>query len=289
VLHCPLSFRASSTVLRSLLLVGPGLISWVPHCTTSLGWALRLGFPGLQQAQRPRAEPWVGGADCTMQSGGKKALLVLRVPSAACSRGKALTLKQGEVMGLRLGEPWHGERVTTVRLALCERCGWPSQVVSDCGSALKQGIIDTLLEAPHRASWISDVRHVVANALKHDEATLSLFQPLQSLCTRRRHRLQQTRLAFLLPPQARAQGRLRSVSRQVEWGLQPLASLAVKAQERSPEATALALALRGLKPFKMVLTPCGRHTPCGNEGMKRVKTPGWRTESMPAWQERRSD
>src|SRR5712664_1914389 len=197
VFHCTLSFRASSKVLRALLLVGAGLISWVPHFTTSIGWALRLGLHCLQQAQRPLDEPWVCVADFTVQLGCKKALIVLRVPVSAFSMGRALTLKQVEVIGLRLGETWNGARVNTVLRALFERCGWPSHVVSDCGSDIKKGIVETILEAPKRASWISDVRHVVANALKHYYAKLSLFQQFQRLCTRMRYRLQQTRLAHI--------------------------------------------------------------------------------------------
>ena len=165
--HCTLSFRASSKVLRAFLLVGTGLISWVPHFTTGIGWALRLGLHRFQQAQRHLDEPWVCIADFTMQIGCKKALIVLRVPVSACSQGKALTLQQVEVIGLSLGETWNGARVNTVLLALFERCGWPSHVVSDCGSDIKKGIVETLLEAPNRASWISDVSHFVANALKH--------------------------------------------------------------------------------------------------------------------------
>jgi len=159
-------------------------------------------------------------------------------------------------------------------------------VVSDCGSDIKKGIVDTLLEAPNRASWISDVSHFIANALKHYYAKMSLFQHFQSLCTRMRHRLQQTRFAFLLPPKARAKGRFLSVSRQVEWGLHTLAYLEMKERERSPEATALALALRGLKPFKMFLTTFVRNTTCVNEVMKIVKTQGLSTASMQACQER---
>ena len=225
MLHCTLSFRASSKVLRSFLLVGAGLISWVPHFTTGIGWALRLGLHCIQQAQHPLDEPWVCIADFTIQIGSKKALIVLRVPVSAVRMGKALTLKQVEVIGLSLGETWNGARVNTVLLSLFKRCGWPSSVVSDCGSDIKKGIVDTLLEAPHRASWISDVSHFVANALKHYYAKLALFQQFQSLCTRIRHRLQQTKFAFLLPPKARAKGRFLSVSRQAEWGLQTLAYL----------------------------------------------------------------
>ena len=141
--NCALSFRASSKVLRAFLLVGPRLISWVPHFTTSIGWALRLGLHCLQQAQHPLDEPWVCVADFTMQIGCKKALIVLRVAISAFSMGKALTLKQVEVIGLSLGETWNGERVNTVLLALFERCGWPSPVGSACGSESQQGIVET--------------------------------------------------------------------------------------------------------------------------------------------------
>ncbi len=273
---CTLSFRASSKVLRFFLLVGAGLISWVPHFTTGIGWALRVGLHCLQQAQRPLDEPWVCIADFTIQIGSKKALMVLRVPVSALSLGKALTLKQVEVIGLSLGETWNSDRVNTVLLSLFERCGWPSHVVSDCGSDIKKGIVETLLEAPNRASWISDVSHFVANALKHSYAKLILFQQFQSLCTRMRHRLQQTKFAFLLPPKARAKGRFLSVSREKE-------------REHSPEASALAQALRGLKPLKMFLTTFVRNTTCVNEVMRIVKTHGLSAASMPASQERLGD
>jgi hypothetical protein len=220
-----------------------------------------------------------------VQIGCQKALIVLRVPVSASSQGKALTLKQVEVIGLSLGETWNGERVRTVLLALFKRCGWPAHVVSDCGSDSKKGIVDTLLEAPNRASWISDVSHFVANVLKHYYAKLSLFQQFQSLCTRMRQRLQQTRFAFLLPPKARAKGRFLSASHQAEWGLRTIAYVEAKARGAAPEAAALAQALRGLKSFKLFLMTFVRNTTCLNQVMKIVKTQGLRTESMQACQE----
>ncbi len=162
-------------------------------------------------------------------------------------------------------------------------------MVSDCGSDSKQGIVDTLLEAPNRASWISDVSHVVANVLKHYYTKWSLFQQFQRLCTRMRHRLQHTRFAFLLPPKARAKGRLLSASRPAEWGLQTLAYLEVQEREASPEVSALAQALRGLKSFKLFLMTFVRNTPCVNQVMKIVKTQGLSAESMQACQETLGD
>ena len=100
-------------MLSAFLLVGAGLISWVPHFTTGIEWALRVGLHCLQQAQCHLDEKWVGIADFTMQIGSKKALIVLRVPLAALNQGKALTLKQVEVIGLSLSETWNGERVKT--------------------------------------------------------------------------------------------------------------------------------------------------------------------------------
>jgi len=285
VFHCTLSFRASSKVLRALLLVGTGLLSWVPHFTTGIEWALRLGLHRLQQAQRHLDGPWVCIADFTIQIGCKKALIVLRVPISAVSQGTALTLKQVEVIGLSLGETWNGERVKTVLLALFERCGWPSHVVSDCGSDMKKGIVETVRKAPKGASWISDVSHAVANALKHYYATLSIFQQFQSLCTRMRHRLQQTRFAFLLPPKARAKGRFLSASRQAEWGLRTLAYLEAREREASPDVSALAQALRGLKSFKLFLMTFVRNTTCVNQVMKIVKTHGLSAESIQTAQE----
>lgn len=289
VFHCTLSFRAASKVLRALLLVGAGLISWVPHFTTGIAWALRLGLHRLQQAQRPLTEPWVCIADFTIQIGCKKALIVLRVPVSAVSQGKALTLHQVEVIGLSLGETWNGARVKTVLLALFTRCGWPAYVVSDCGSDIKTGIVATVLEAPRQTSWISDVGHFVANALKHSYAKLSIFQQFQRLCTRLRQRLQQTRFAFLLPPKARAKGRFLSASRQAAWGLQTLAYLEAKERTASPEVSALAQALRGLKSFKLFLITFVRNTTCVNQVMKIVKTQGLSAESIHAAQAILSD
>ena len=167
VFNCHLSFRASSRVLKALALIAVGLIAWLPHFTTGMEWALRVGLYCVQKAQRPLDAKWVCIADLTIQIGSKKARMVLRVPRSLLRQGKALALKQVEVIGLRLSQTWNGELVNTYLLALFERCGWPAPVVSDCGSDIKKGIADTLLKAPKAASWISDMTHVVANALKH--------------------------------------------------------------------------------------------------------------------------
>jgi len=266
-----------------------GLIAWLPHFTTGIGWALRVGLHCLQKAQRRLDEKWVCIADFTIQTGSKKALIVLRVPLSALTTGQAVTLKQAEVIGLSLGETWNGARVKTVLKSLFARCGWPCQIVSDCGSDIKKGIVDTLLEAPNGASWSRDITHLVANALKHYYAKLALFQQFQTMCTRIRQRLQQTQFAFLLPPKARAKGRFLNVSRQAEWGLRTIAYLEEKEREHTPEASALAYSLRGLKSFKPFLTHFVRNTQCVNEVMRIVKTQGLSVDTIQACQVRLGD
>jgi hypothetical protein len=135
-------------------------------------------------------------------------------------------------------------------------------------------------------AWLSDITHVVANALKHYSVDLSLFQQFQPLCTRLRQRLQQTRLAFLFPPKARTKGRCLNVSRQAEWGLRTMAYVHEKERAHAPEAPALAQALRGLKPFHPFLTPVVRKTPCLNAVMQMVKTQGRSVATLHACQER---
>jgi hypothetical protein len=179
-------------------------------------------------------------------------------------------------------------------MAKRKHCNAQNRLFSMCDETpgiadIKKGIVDTLRGAPNRASWISDVTHVVANALKHYYAKLSLFQQFQTLCTRIRGRLQQTKFAFLLPPKARAKGRFLSVSRQVEWGLRTIAYVEEKKRETSPDASAIGQALRGLKPFKPFLMTFVRNTQCVNEVMKIVKTQGLSVESMQACQERLGD
>ena len=101
--------------------------------------------------------------------------------------------------------------------------------------------------------------------------------------------LQQTKLAFLLPPTARAKGRFLSVSRQAEWGLRTIAYLDEKERETSVEAATLADALRGLKPFKAFLTIFVRNTQCLNEVMRIVKTQGLSMETIHACQQTLGD
>ena len=133
------------------------------------------------------------------------------------------------------------------------------------------------------------MRQVVAHAVQHASAQRAFVPQWQGLGTRMRHRLQPPRWAFLLPPHARTKGRWLSASRQAAWGLHTLADLALKERAVSPEVSALAQALRGLKSCKLWRMTCVRQTPCGPQGMQMVPTHGWRAESMPAGQETRSD
>ena len=163
-------------------------------------------------------------------------------------------------------------------------------MVSDCGADIKKGIVETLLEAPNRASWISDVSHMVANALQRSYAKLSLFSAVSApvhayappVFSRRA-------LPFFLPPKARTKGRFLSASRQAEWGLRTLAYLEAKEREASPEVSALAQALRGLKSFQLFLMTFVRNTACVNQVMKIVKTQGLSAGSMHACQETLGD
>jgi hypothetical protein len=71
--------------------------------------------------------------------------------------------------------------------------------------------------------------------------------------------------------------------------LQTLDYLEAKEREQAPEAAALALALRGLKSFRLFLITLARNTTCLNEVMQIVKTQGLSTASIQTCQERLTD
>jgi hypothetical protein len=76
------------------------------------------------------------------------------------------------------------------------------------------------------------------------------------------------------------------VRRPAEWGLRTIASWEEQEREQAPEPAVRPQSLRGRKPCKPFLTPFVRQTPCLNEVMRRVQTPGVSVESRPAGQER---
>ena len=98
----------------------------MPHFTTGIGWALRLGLHCLQQAQRHLDEPGVhrrfDDADWVQESPHRA-----EGPRPCSCQGQALTLKQVEVIGLRLGETWNSARVNTV-LRFSSAVGGPRTV-----------------------------------------------------------------------------------------------------------------------------------------------------------------
>jgi hypothetical protein len=209
----------------------------------------------------------------------------LRVPLSIVRQGPAVTLPQGEGRGLRRSQTWHGALGTTYLRALFARCGWPAPVVRACGAERKPGRAAPFLQAPHAAAWLSDMPHVGANALKPSSADCSLLPQVQTRCTRSRGRLQQTTVAFLLPPQGRGTGRWRNGSRPAQGGLRTRAAGEENARATAVEAATRAEGLRGRQPLKALLTIFGRHTPWVHEVRRMVPTQGMSRETRPACQQ----
>ena len=111
VVQAVVSYRS---VPRMLGLLGGAMafgLGWVPHFTSVINWALRLGL-GLISQVKAIGSPWLAIIDYSIDIGTKKVLVVLRVKLDALSnRGAAIRLEDCECIGLRIGESVNGESV----------------------------------------------------------------------------------------------------------------------------------------------------------------------------------
>jgi hypothetical protein len=193
--------------------------------------------------------------DYSIDIGVKKALVVLRVPVDALSqRGAAIQLQDCECIGLRVCEHTDGETVATALTEIFSLSGDPVAILKDGGSDLAKGVdLWKRRQGKTLVQQIEDIGHVMANALKAQFENTKAFQRFVRIIHQGAARLRQTKLAFLIPPKLRTQGRFQSISKLGEWAAKMLDTLAGRGRPAPDSALAkLRSALTGfasLRPF----------------------------------------
>ncbi len=137
--NCAVSFRAVPKILALVqqILQACGL-TWtlpIPHFTTIIRWTLRVGIFLLNNVITRIVARWICIIDHTIQVGTNKAFVVLRVPVDAITTGRALTLKDVEVLYLKVPSTWNGTEVQKVLEHVFSHVGSPQQIVLDGGPA----------------------------------------------------------------------------------------------------------------------------------------------------------
>lgn len=167
--------------------------------------------------------------DHSIDIGTKKALVVLRVTTAALSkRGGAIRLEDCECIGLNVSEIVNGETISLELNTIFRQAGRPVAIIKDADASLQKGVrlwSEPLAQPVHT---IDDIGHTMANALKAQFEKTPAYKRFITLVSHGAKCLRQTDMAFIMPPKLRTKGRFQSISKLGKWGEKMLGVFAVK-------------------------------------------------------------
>lgn len=216
-----------SLVLRGVSLRGAGrvlelvapLLGWegpLPHWTTGRLWLLRWG---LQQLWEPPqvADDWVWLTDHSVQIGPTKCLAVvgLRLRNLPAP-GQCLRHSDLKLIALEPMESSNQQQVHRQLESAAVRTGPPRVIVDDHGADLHGGV--KLFQQQHAGTVeIYDTKHKAACLLKGRLEKDEWFQRFNGAVGQIRCCLQQTELAYLVPPGAKLKSRFMNLGPMLQW------------------------------------------------------------------------
>jgi hypothetical protein len=211
VINCLVSFRSVPKILSIFNnffdQLGLSVQVKIPHFTTVIGWTLRLGHYLLTRAFQPCLESWICVIDHTIQVGTKKAFVVLKIPISRLKKQGALTLKDVEVLYLKVQEKSNGILVHDILEKIFTTVGNPLQIVMDNGPDLKKGVsvLNDNMQTPIMVTY--DLTHFIASLLKKKYQNCYIFNDFLSQIAQVKNKLQQTLFAYLIPVKSRSKSR----------------------------------------------------------------------------------
>ena len=207
------------------LFAAGGWADETPHWTTGRLWLLRIGHAKLTQPL-PHADDWVWLIDRSVQIGQEKCLVILGIrPCHLPPRGESLRHEQMELVELLPRTSWAKRDVDEALEAATSRTGVPRAIVDDRGADLTGGA--ALFRERHpRTIEIYYAKHKAACALERRLNRDPRWAAFQTLVGGTRCAIQQTELAFLVPPGARSKSRFMNLEPLLRWATRVLSILA---------------------------------------------------------------
>lgn len=195
-----------------------------PDWTTGRMWLQRIGHAKLT---RPLAQgdDWVWFIDHSVQIGQEKCLVILGMRLCDLPpRGESLRHEQLELVDLLPGTSWTKHDVAAALEAATARTGVPRAIVDDHGADLHGGA--ELFRQQHpQTIEIYDAKHKAACLLKRRLEHDPRWAAFQTHVGRTRSAIQQTALAFLVPPGTRQKSRFMNLGPQLGWATHLLSIL----------------------------------------------------------------
>ncbi|MCK4662482.1 MAG: hypothetical protein KAT68_06435, partial [Bacteroidales bacterium] len=184
------------------------------HVTIS-NWVKKVGYSQIHKPKK-NADDWIIIIDESIQIGAEKLLLILGIRASEIDFTRALTYKDIVTVLQVSKSGWNAEKVSKEIQRAQTMLGKIQYAVSDKGASISKAL--ELCQIPQ----IHDITHRVGNILKkvykNDEEFINLTKQANIL----RKKIQQTKWAFLLPPNQRAQSRFINLRPVIKWSVKML-------------------------------------------------------------------
>jgi hypothetical protein len=197
----------------------------VPHWTTGRLWLLRLGHAVLN-AQKQPADDWAWLIDHSVQIGQEKCLVIVGIRLADLPpRGQSLRHEDLKLIALMPAKSWTRFQVDQALENAAARTGHtPRVIVNDHGVDINGGVM--LFQRRHLETVeIYDTKHKAACLLKRRLENDQRWKQFQTTVGQTRCAVQQTELAFLVPPGLKPKARYMNLGMQLKWSHHILAIL----------------------------------------------------------------
>lgn len=228
------------TVLAEAL----GWTTPIPHWTTGRSWLLRLGHAMLTAPKAP-ADDWAWLIDHSVQIGQEKCLVILGIRLKDLPPpGQCLVQTDLQLLALVPRQSWTREEVDAELEATAQRTGSPRVIVDDHGGDLTGGV--QFFQARHAGTLeIYDAKHKAACVLKGRLEKNERWQEFQRRVGQTRCAIQQTALAFLVPPAPKPKSRFMNLDAVLRWASNVLTYM----QSAAPKSSRLPEKLGWLHEF----------------------------------------
>lgn len=211
-----IGLRASSRVIEISARIF-GIEMSIPSWYSGRLWLMRLGYYKLNRA-KIKADDWIWIIDHSVQIGAEKCFVILGIRLSNLPVGRSLTYEDVEPIELIPVTKSNGEIVYEQLNTAAEKTGVPAEIVADKGSDIKSGI-DRFCNEHEDTRYIYDIKHALAILLKTTLQNCELWNAFIKLCRLTKHRLQQTELAYLAPPNQKSKSRYMNIETLVSWSI----------------------------------------------------------------------
>lgn len=188
----------------------------IPHWTTGRLWLLRLGHAMLTM-DLEKADDWAWLLDHSVQIGKEKVLAILGIRLSQLPKpGQCLSHADMRLVALVPRVSWTRKEVDDALEAASQRTGVPRAIVDDHGSDVAGGVSFFQERHPETAD-LYDAKHKAACLLKHRLEKNPRWQEFNNKIGQTRCAIQQTELAFLVPPGPRPKARFMNLAPTLGW------------------------------------------------------------------------